>query len=459
MALLGPVAAVPSGIAGNPSPFHLASHGLSAGDGPLTVTTTGTRPAPLAGATPYYAVPAGANDLELADSRAHALAGATLRITTRGVGVHTLVTAAALHASGLTFAQTFTVGASGAVTPIYGDVGAADVSTYLQTLAASSGYAPVAGWNFDVAGTTATDFCAGAIDLVQAGGAGTVASTHGRAAPQTAAGALWQVADETKLNYGTVAVAYLFRFKLPAAPSGTVVLIGKGSTASPHIVGQISAAGFLSVHAKQSGGPTTVEGTLNVADNAWHWGIVGRSLTDQLVRATVIGTGGDVSAAFANTIDISNATPGQAFALGPPSGGQMDCQYDHALVFTVADAENLLTNRVAILTALEAAELPSVEQFVTFGGAHGLSDGDGPLQITTSGARPGGTSLLTDYYAIATGHGATAAGLATSYANAIANTAITITSAGTPANTLTATGAALHWTPVALGNSTFTTID
>ena len=69
---------------------------------------------------------------------------------------------------------------------------------------------------------------------------------------------------------------------------------------------------------------------------------------------------------------------------------------------------------------------------------HGLETGDGPLQLTTTTTLPAGLSLLTDYYVIKTNAGTIQ--LATTFANAIAGTAVAFTDAGTGTHTLTGTG-------------------
>lgn len=68
---------------------------------------------------------------------------------------------------------------------------------------------------------------------------------------------------------------------------------------------------------------------------------------------------------------------------------------------------------------------------------HGLLTGDGPVQLTTSGALPAGFALLTDYWIIRTG--ASTLKLALSLADALAGTAVEITGDGTGTHTLTGT--------------------
>lgn len=77
-----------------------------------------------------------------------------------------------------------------------------------------------------------------------------------------------------------------------------------------------------------------------------------------------------------------------------------------------------------------------------FNAANGLKTGDGPLQVTTSSAAPGGLAVVTDYYAVE-GADVDHFKLATSFANAIAGTTIDITDAGTGVQHIAATGGAV----------------
>lgn len=75
--------------------------------------------------------------------------------------------------------------------------------------------------------------------------------------------------------------------------------------------------------------------------------------------------------------------------------------------------------------------------------AHGLNQGDGPVQVESSGTIPAGLTASTDYWAVPTDAGHLQ--LATSYANAIASSpvTVTITSAGSGTVTLVSTPATL----------------
>lgn len=72
----------------------LVGHGLDSGAGAFTLATTGTLPAPLETATGYYAIAVDADHLQLAASRAAALAATAIGLTDAGTGTHTLVTGA-----------------------------------------------------------------------------------------------------------------------------------------------------------------------------------------------------------------------------------------------------------------------------------------------------------------------------------------------------------------------------
>ena len=85
----------------------LTAHGLWAGDGPFTLTTTGVLPTGLATATDYYAIVVDTDHLLLAASRADALADTSITLTDAGTGTHTLVTGAAYTATPITFSADF----------------------------------------------------------------------------------------------------------------------------------------------------------------------------------------------------------------------------------------------------------------------------------------------------------------------------------------------------------------
>jgi len=67
-----------------------AAHGLNSGDGPLYLTTTGVLPGGLSANTNYYAIRVDANTIKFATTRANAIAGTAIDITSAaGGGTHT----------------------------------------------------------------------------------------------------------------------------------------------------------------------------------------------------------------------------------------------------------------------------------------------------------------------------------------------------------------------------------
>jgi len=70
--------------------LDLAGHLYQTGDGPLRLTTTDTLPTGLALATDYYAIKKDAGTIQLATSRANALAGTAVTFSDVGVGTHTI---------------------------------------------------------------------------------------------------------------------------------------------------------------------------------------------------------------------------------------------------------------------------------------------------------------------------------------------------------------------------------
>lgn len=75
--------------------FTLNSHGLETGDGPFYYEAGTTYPNGLAALTKYWAIKINANTFYLAASRADALAGTLIGITTNGTGTQKLVDIAA----------------------------------------------------------------------------------------------------------------------------------------------------------------------------------------------------------------------------------------------------------------------------------------------------------------------------------------------------------------------------
>jgi hypothetical protein len=73
--------------------LNMVAHGLSTGDGPYKVSTTGTLPAPLTNATLYWIYKVDADNVKLALSEANAKTTplpVVVDLTTNGSGTHTL---------------------------------------------------------------------------------------------------------------------------------------------------------------------------------------------------------------------------------------------------------------------------------------------------------------------------------------------------------------------------------
>lgn len=77
------------------------AHDLATGDGPFFVSSTGALPAGLAALTPYWAIADTPTALRLAASRADALAGTAINLTSSGSGAHSLVGGWAVYADGV----------------------------------------------------------------------------------------------------------------------------------------------------------------------------------------------------------------------------------------------------------------------------------------------------------------------------------------------------------------------
>lgn len=67
-----------------------AAHGRSTGDGPFIATTTGTLPGTLPSTATLYIIAIDANTFYFASTRANALAGTNLTVSSNGTGTHTL---------------------------------------------------------------------------------------------------------------------------------------------------------------------------------------------------------------------------------------------------------------------------------------------------------------------------------------------------------------------------------
>jgi hypothetical protein len=109
----------------------------------------------------------------------------------------------------------------------------------------------------------------------------------------------------------------------------------------------------------------------------------------------------------------------------------------------------LAANTACWVARAQAVTFPAAE-FVAdaatdrllFASAHGLTTGDGPFRATnTGGGLPAGIGAGTDYWAIVMD--ADEVKLATSYANALAGTAVDVTTAGTGTHSLAAAANAI----------------
>lgn len=112
--------------------------------------------------------------------------------------------------------------------------------------------------------------------------------------------------------------------------------------------------------------------------------------------------------------------------------GATSAEVDDALVQTAA---NICEEQVAVVNASQTFTADAGTDLLTLAAQlKGLRTGNG-VQVSTTGTLPGGLAPATTYYWIR--YSDTKGKLATSYANAIAGTAINITSAGSGTHTLT----------------------
>ncbi len=70
--------------------LDITTHGLQTGDGPIQLTTSDTLPTGLALLTDYYVIKKDAGTIQLALTRAGALAGTAVAFSDVGVGTHTI---------------------------------------------------------------------------------------------------------------------------------------------------------------------------------------------------------------------------------------------------------------------------------------------------------------------------------------------------------------------------------
>src|SRR5262249_37742689 len=70
--------------------IQIMSHGLTTGQGPVMVSSSGTLPGGLSASTAYYIISANSNNIKLATSKANATAGTAVNITSVGTSNATL---------------------------------------------------------------------------------------------------------------------------------------------------------------------------------------------------------------------------------------------------------------------------------------------------------------------------------------------------------------------------------
>jgi hypothetical protein len=144
----------------------------------------------------------------------------------------------------------------------------------------------------------------------------------------------------------------------------------------------------------------------------------------------------------------TDVTAGDTFGAVPASWGGIDAGIVSEFDLVLWSAGTVTITNLELFAAVQKAgsivadDLESVStgaDTMTLT-AHGHHTGDGPWQMTTTGAVPGGLALLTDYWSIRST--ANAIKVAASLADAMAGTAIDLTSAGSGTNTITGTASA-----------------
>lgn len=237
---------------------------------------------------------------------------------------------------------------------IYDQRTAADLNTYLQTLLGSAlDFTPTGYWPTPLAAAASWAEVVAGKDLVAQVGAVMVASPHGFAAAQVAGADNWQVADVAALNSTTQALAVLTHGTF-TAPAGTAPFVDKGSIASPHYAGQLTAAGHPVAHMKQMGPPTSIELPVDVTGAAYRWLIpVARSITVPEAWCAIDGT--KVQTPFGALLDLNNAFASFGLFAGPGLPGGVTCAQEWLAVWFGAAAENIRTFQAPLLTALQLA--------------------------------------------------------------------------------------------------------
>lgn len=249
---------------------------------------------------------------------------------------------------------------------IYGSRSASEISDILNLVAGVSGtdFTPSNVWHCDEEGDTApiVDFL-GNVSLVSQG-AGATRLTTGlysgdRAALQVANSTTgcWRVGNATDINMTTNAFVFLVRIRFSAVGVGGWWLSKSSNTANGYFGFGFDNSGQPSVVMRATDATaanTTIFG--NIADNAWRWILVGRTVTNALAWIRY-GTS-QSQAAFAAAKDIGNTTAGATFMMGinlfgTPVGGA-PCAISHVVCLRGAAAENVYTNRVALAANMES---------------------------------------------------------------------------------------------------------
>jgi hypothetical protein len=115
-----------------------------------------------------------------------------------------------------------------------------------------------------------------------------------------------------------------------------------------------------------------------------------------------------------------------------PTAFDIEISADDTCALTDAEIVGVIQDQHAIASdAVDTVDFANNELDIA---SHGLVNGDGPIQFTTSGTIPAGLALLTDYYVIYVDAGTIQ--LATSLKNAVEGTAVAFTNIGSGTHTL-----------------------
>jgi hypothetical protein len=167
--------------------------------------------------------------------------------------------------------------------------------------------------------------------------------------------------------------------------------------------------------------------------------VVITSSTGAIPAGLVAGQHYWVIAADANTLKLArtkaDAVAGTAVDITDAGGGTLVLEgvRGKSRLFLLVEAASEFRVVVGDYVGKTFTADNLTEEF-TAGAAHGLRTGDGPYKVSTSGALPAGLSSTTLYWIIRTGNATFK--LATSRENALAGTAVAITTDGTGTQTL-----------------------